>query len=82
MMNENERETPMTDAQYAKTAHETTGIALIGMTTHARKLERMCAELAEALCKHESITNMCGCDKCSSVKRALAKYTAMKEGKV
>ena len=75
-MNENERETPMTDAVIEK--------PLAVIIHRSKQLERMCAELAERLeytqtgivsVTHNPMTT-------AKNKQALAKYTAMKDGKL
>ena len=80
----NERETPMTDAKAElvtvwKTTEGYIDIDLVD-ADFARKLERMCAELAYALDSQDAPA-YCSCKWCEMRKQALAKYTAMKEGK-
>ena len=88
-MNESERETPMTDAVIETVNAEQRdapwlthhSVMAKTLSDHARILERMCAELAKIAsspCPHM----MCNCAKCKATEQALAKYTAMKEGKV
>ena len=80
----NERETPMTDAgTYARDINgdmckESDGYWVAASL--ARELERMCAELAEAL-DGQMLPAYCSCKWCEMRKQALAKYAAMKEGK-
>ena len=88
-MNEDERETPMTDKAILRVPSIVAPPSLIDATYYgepivkadfARKLERMCAELAEAL-DGQMLPAYCSCKWCEMRKQALAKYTAMKEGK-
>ena len=90
MMNENERETPLTDKAKLRVPSIVAPPRLVDATYYgeqivkadfARKLERMCAELAERLHTHTDMLCVCGDNDCHKDKQALAKYTAMKEGK-
>ena len=84
-MNESERETPMTDAAILRVPSIVAPPSLIDATYYgeqivkadfARKLERMCAELAAELT--DAIRGW-GDRAQVKPKQALAKYTAMKE---
>jgi hypothetical protein len=96
-MNENERPTPLTSAiidrchkqrvKAGKSAlDEGSLLTLIGaLANHSEALERMCAKLAEALeLNKPSLCEDLGCgyERCIKAREALARYTAMKEGKL
>jgi hypothetical protein len=81
----NERETPMTDAKAElvpvwRTTEGYVDIELVD-ADFARTLERLCAELVDAL-DGQDAPDYCSCKWCEMRKQALAKYTAMKEGRL
>ena len=87
-MSDDERETPLTDAESKRLEVQAIGWdAFEDMADHARQLERMCQELAEAcngLLDKIQYNDICNCSVCKGMKvisEALSNWKKLQEGK-